>query len=164
MAKTNYTKVEEALDQNLRKMSIERLFDKANEATKKEKGSDDNKNTATFSKGGESPVSSPLDKTQINLIAALKRDIKSLRQKQHAAIYTKLGIKRSELKEKIDNPTGLTAEEWKEIKEIKAKIDVYKAQLSAQMPDFELSDQVELERHKHINKRFNVNDKWLPLH
>ncbi len=156
MAKTNYTKVEEVLEKELRRQSIEKLFDdKAQSHKQPAEGS------PPAEKGGKS---SSLDKAQMSLISALKRDIKFLRAKQHATMYTKLGIKRNELKQKIENPADLTAEEWVLIQKIKTKIDLYKAELAAQMPEFEFSQQIEHERQKHINKRFNVNEKWLPLH
>lgn len=152
MAKTNYTKVEEILETGLKKMSIEQLFEEAEKSGKK---TEDEQPT------GEQPS---LDKTYAKIISALKRDLKRLQYKSHQAFYSTLGMKKSELRKKIEKPEQLTPAEWEALIEIKKKIDLYKAQLSAQLPEFELSRAVEDERVKHINKRFNVNEKWLPLH
>ena len=73
-------------------------------------------------------------------------------------------MKKSELRKKIENPQALTPVEWETILQIKKKIDVYKAQISTQIPELELNQTIEDERVKQLNKRFNVNEKWLPLH
>lgn len=149
MTKTNYTKVEEILEQGLRKMSINKIFEDSEKAIKQK---------------GESKPESDLDKEKALFIANLKRDLKKLDYRAHMKFYSSLGMKKSELKKKIAAPNLLKPEDWEAIMAIKKKIDLYKAQLSTQIPEMELSQAIDEERTKHINKRFNVNEKWLPLH
>jgi hypothetical protein len=145
MAKTNYTKVEEILEQGLRRMSINQLFDESKKVVP------------------EKSVENPIEKEHEQLLSSIKRDLKYLHYKGHAKLYNSLGMKKSELKKLIDTP-NLSDAEWEKITQIKKKIDLYKAELAAQLPEIALKQTVEDERIKHINKRFNVNEKWLPLH
>lgn len=154
MAKTNYTKVEEILETGLKKMSIDHLF-KESERQKVNEGKE--KETP------ENEAASPA-KTYPKIISALKRDLRRLQYKNHQQFYSTLGMKKSELRKKIEKPESLTPAEWEALIQIKKKIDLYKAQLTAQLPEIELTQAIEQERVKHINKRFNVNEKWLPLH
>lgn len=151
MPKTNFTKVEEVMDQGLRKMSIDQLFNMADAAS---------------NLGAEHQYSehSTIERTKQKLIEALKRDIKYLDSKKHKSMYGELGVKKQDLKILISNPSSLTAEDWEKIKQIKAGIDKYRKEVMAQLPQENNEKLVEEERRKHINKRFNVNDKWLPLH
>ena len=145
MAKTNYTKVDITAEAGLRKMEIDRLF----EATPgKEKG----------------PSLSPEEKQKQKLIEGLKRDIQYLNPKRHKQLYTSLGYKRQDLKSLIENPSTLTLEDWEKIKQIKAGIEKYRKEVMAQLPSQMDEKIIEDQRVKHINKRYNVNDKWLPLH
>lgn len=150
MAKTNYTKVEEALTEGLRKLTISQLIEMADAASK--------------SKTDTAPVETParLDAIQKALVSALKRDLERL-HKQDTNVYEKIGVKKKEIKKFIDNPNTLTPEEWESIKQIKDKIDIYKKELTSSLPKVSDDQIVEGERVKHINKRFNINEKWLPL-
>lgn len=144
MAKTNYTKVDAAADMGLRKMEIDRLF----EATP----------------GKEKIPLTPEEKGKQKLLEGLKRDIQYLDPKRHKQLYTTLGYKRQDLKALIENPSTLTLEDWEKIKQIKKSIEKYRKEVMAQLPSQDDEKIVEEQRVKHINKRYNVNDKWLPLH
>ena len=82
MAKTNYTKVEEALAEGMRKMSVNRLLDAADEASKSKTGK-----TVKPAEG--------------QLLAAVHADLKHLK-KQGQDPYKKCGIDKSELKSFFD--------------------------------------------------------------
>lgn len=159
MAKTNYTKVEEIMEQGLRKMSINQVFDDSGKAEKKPR-----QTPLADQEEKTKDVDNQLNRAQIRLISALKRDLKYLHYRDHTDFYASLGMKKSTLKKKIETPSALKGEEWEAIKKIKQKIDLYRAELSKQIPEVELSQEVDEERIKHVNKRFNVNNKWLPLH
>jgi carbamoylphosphate synthase small subunit len=141
MPKTNFTKVEEVLEQGLRKMSIDQLF----EDSAKQKGTQ-------------------ADKNQKKLIEAVQRDVKFLDAKKHKVLYDGLGMKRQEIRTLLDNGARLTPAEWEKVKQIKEHIDKYRREVLAQLPVSTDDRLVEQERVKHIHKRFNVNDGWLPLH
>ena len=56
-------------------------------------------------------------------------------------------------------------EDWLRLKALKLRIDELKHELYGQESiDAEYDDQVDQERRRHINKRFNIRDGWLPLH
>ena len=158
MAKTNFTKVEVVLEQGLRKMNIDQIFEmadvSANIGSPKEKPSDPN----------DKKEASHLDKAQRKLLEVLERELRYLDVKQHKALYNQLGLKKQEIRELILKPSELKPEDWEKIKQIKEGIDKYRHEVLAQLPSSTNDKLVEEERRKHINKRFNVNDKWLPLH
>jgi hypothetical protein len=144
MAKTNYTKVDAVLTQSLRKMAVDQLFE---ESSKKENSS-----------------SPPLSKQKRQLLSSLKRNLKRFPTKTHEKLYELLELKRLDLKKKIEDSDSLTQEDWLFLESVATKIENYKQELLKQKPETENSSLVETERVKHINKRFNVNEKWLPLH
>lgn len=146
MAKTNYTKVDMAAEAGLRKMEIDRLFEE------------------TPSKSKDNKHLSPEEKGKQKLLEGLKRDIQHLDTKRHKQLYSTLGYKRQDLKTLIENPSALTLEDWEKIKQIKAGIEKYRKEVMAQLPSLNDEKIVEEQRTKHLNKRYNVNDKWLPLH
>lgn len=141
MAKTNFTKVEGALEEGMRQMIVQHLHTLADSIS----------NTK------------PKDETsQKKLMAALKFGLNRM-EKQDAELYKKLGISKVELKKLIEKKEILSDEDFEKIKSIKAKVEALKKELEEKSP--ESNDQlIEKERVKHINKRFNTNDKWLPLH
>lgn len=142
MSKTNFTKAEEALSDVLHKMSKEQLLKEADSAQ------------------GKLKAESLEEAKRIQIIAALQRTLKHLYRVDHD-IYKKLGIKRKKLEELFAHAAQLSSEEWHLILEIKVKLIEYRKQMS---PISGTNEQlVEEERHEHINKRFNVNKKWLPL-
>jgi len=151
MAKTNYTKVEEALIAGLTKMSMRHLLELADRA-----------------QAGEAATPSETDAIIIPearrmVIAVLRQDLKNLKRKD-TKVFSKLGIPKEGIQKILDNPTALTPEEWQKVKEIHQKVIEYKKELLKKLPEVTDDQLVEAERKKHINKRYNINEKWLPLH
>lgn len=144
MAKTNFTKVEEILDEGLRKITVEHLLD----LTDKPDGARQKKFESSSSR--------------INVVSMLLKDLKQL-QKQGKEPYEKLGIKKNFLKKFIDHPEVITPEEWKTIQGIKTKLDVFKKELAEKHPQVSDDDVIAQQRRRHITKRFNINEKWVPL-
>jgi len=148
MSKTNYSKVEKALDDGLQKMVASQLLDLADAASNMGK-----------------PIPSeqlPSLEMRTATLKSLDRDLKKLHRKD-AGVYKKVGFVRSALKKLIDHPDTLTPEDWKQVKKIKEKVEVYKKELAKTLPQTSDDTLVESERVKHINKRFNTNENWLPL-
>lgn len=140
MVKTNYTKAEEAWSESLQKTMKTRLLEEAD-----------------LAKG--LPSKAEL-KARSMLATSLLRELKRL-YRQDKEIYKKLSIKRKSLEKQLEDFTHLTSEEWKGIVEIKDKVQKHLQQL-AQAPVS--NDQlIEEQRLLHINKRHNINEKWLPL-
>lgn len=146
MAKTNYTKVDAALDSGLRKMEIDALFEASPSQSKQ-----------------KTPLTAEEKKKQ-KLLDGIKRDIQYLDPKRHKQLYATLGYKRQELKVLLENASSLTLEDWEKIKQIRASIEKYRKEVMAQLPSHNNEKLIEEQRVKHVNKRYNVNDKWLPLH
>ena len=140
MVKTNYTKVEEAFEDGFRKATVNNLLDMTG------------KNT------GGVEASAPTA-AQRQLLFALKYELRHL-EKQGQVPYDKLGVTKKELKQWMNNPSSLTSKDWQKIKQIKEQINEFKKELAEKTSSDEI---VTIERNKHINKRFNVNDRWLPL-
>lgn len=123
MAKTNFTKVEEMLDQGLRKITVEHLYEMADVA----KGTGNPLAASTEKKAPQ------LDKTQTHLISSLQRDLKLLK-KQEEDMYVKLGIKKKHLKKMIENPSALKPEDWQTLKQIQEKIAAFREELKKNAP------------------------------
>jgi len=146
MAKTNYTKVEEALAEGLRKIDKTRLL----EAVPASKAS-----TSPALSAGEIAL-------RKQLIAALHVDLAYL-LKEGFNLYGKEKITKNEIKKFKENPAQLSSEEWEKIKKIKENVDQFKKELEKKIKSASNDDLIEKERRKHVTKRFNVNEKWLPL-
>lgn len=141
--KTNYTKVEEALKEGMQKYSLHKLLDEADEAqnVKKESSPDENL-------------------TKQKTVISIQRAVKSY-SKVDKKFYKKIGYKREDIKNLLSNPDCSQPEVWKNILQLKEKIEAYKK--ADPSLNFE-EDIVKKERVKHVNKRYNVKDNWLPLH
>lgn len=139
MAKANYTKVEEALNEGMLKMTMQQLHALADGKTDEAR------------------------KNQGKLLAILKIDLRWI-AKTDPSLFTKLAIKKDEIKKLFENPSSITPEDWKNLIELKERIDQCKKELFASKPGETNEQIIEKERVKHVNKRFNTNEKWLPLH
>lgn len=140
MAKTNYGKVEKAIDEELRKMEVQSLL----KLTKK--------------KGKEEIPSSEVCTV---VVKSLKNDLIRL-HKQDKEILKKLEIERGEIKQWSDHASALVPQEWEKIKQIKTKLEEYKKGLNKKN---RASNEQLVKKgvQEHINKRHNVRDKWLPI-
>lgn len=140
MAKTNYSKVEELLSQGQERLKIQGWID----MTKVEK-----------------TLEEPNPKAY--LLFSLNRGLELL-SKDDKVFAEKLGISKADIQKLIDKPEDLQAKDWALIKEIRQKLKDHLAKVAEALPDISNEDIVENERVKHLNKRFNTRDKWLPLH
>ena len=58
-----------------------------------------------------------------------------------------------------------TLEDWQRLKVLKEKITELKVELyGEEVTNPQDEDHIEKQRKKHINKRYNVKDDWIPLH
>lgn len=145
MAKTNFSKVEGALNEGLLKLTVKNLLDLADVAS--------GKNVQNPAKIAEAR------KTLANV---LKLELKHL-AKQDAEIYTKLQLDKDALAKLMEHSDNLTNAEWDQLLNAKVKVDQFRQEQQKALTPEVNEKLVEEERHKHINKRFNINDKWLPL-
>ena len=96
------------------------------------------------------------------LLTVLKYEIKRL-TRLGVNPYELLKIDKSELKKFINQPGEVTLVEWEKIKKWKNEIDSLMLRYESNDSVIEDEEEIERARQIHINKRFNVNDKWLPL-
>lgn len=159
MAKTNYSKVEQALDEGLKRLSVDKLLEYSDVSSKLGQ-------TPSIAKQGRlenEEAALRLKQDKHLLVASMQFDINRL-FKKNKHLYTKLGTHHEEITSLFNDIDTLTEDRLKRLLEIKKSLDDYKAKLKEKKPDSSNDAIVEHERKKHINKRFNVKDKWLPLY
>lgn len=139
MAKTNFTKVEGSLSEGLRKIDVSKLLDITEGAATAEQ---------LHARG--------------QLLAVLQYELKVL-FRQGANPYQELKIDKKELKKFTENVAGLTQQDVDKLKKMKEQVDAFKVDFAKKNPQASDEDVVTKERRKHVNKRFNINDNWLPL-
>lgn len=138
MPKTNFSKTEIALDEMLQKMTKAKLLELADSAM------------------GQSL---PTPSERLKTIQILQLELRFL-FRNFKEIFKTLNIDKKWLKSITQNTEQLTEEEWVKVVEMKVLVDSQIKKVTQSISD---DDLIELERKKHINKRFNVNTKWLPL-
>ena len=151
MAKTNFSKVEEALAQGILKMSVEKLMEYAD--------------LAAMMGGANSTkdkVTSGALESQGRILKVLERDAVRLHKKDHS-LYKNMGIEKKQLDDLFAKTVLLTPKEWELVRQIQLKLKTYKDKMRKSIPKEADDKLVDKERKKHINKRFNVRDEWLPL-
>lgn len=145
MSKTNFSKVEKSLEEGMIKIKSQNLLKEADAYAAK------------------TPKESVPTKEECQAaLTGIERDLKKL-LKQDEKIYKKLGFHKMDLKKLLSNPSLLTPQDWKTVKDIKERIEKYKKELAARLPFESDEDLVENQRTKHLTKRFNINDRWIPL-
>jgi len=137
MAKTNYTRVEEALAEGLRKMEMNRLLIIADTVS------------------GKQPPSSHQEHTQF--LKMLHHDLRNL-QKAGKDPFEKGNFDKDEILKYLKDPTSISEEGWKKIEDFKKHITILKGEKKED--DEKL---IEEQRKSQKTKRFNIKDKWIPL-
>lgn len=137
MAKTNFTKAENALNNEMIKTTVRQVNSMADKKNPNE-----------------------IESTN-KLIALLKFELAWL-EKQDKNLLKNQGISKSEIKAFIQKKEALTKEDLDKLLIIKEKIEVFKKEINKKSAKTD-DELVNKERNKHINKRFNTNDNWLPL-
>jgi hypothetical protein len=150
MAKTNFTKVEEILNEGLRKISAEQLLELADAAPPLQPAERDK---AARSVGL---------RAQHRALLTLTRDLKRL-QKLGKEPYKALGVSKEYLKNLLGLERELTTEELEKVSVIKKDLQKFKEELKAKPPKVSDDAIVEEQIKEHKNKRFNIRKEWLPL-
>ncbi len=141
MAKTNLTKVEGMLDQGILKITVNNLLELADIAS------------------GMGTEVKPKELSPENLIGFVEKELLWIYRKDKE-IFKELELNKKKLKAIFKHPDTATPEEVNYIRELKEKLTKFKKEKLPAQTDDEL---INLEQKKHINKRHNVNEKWLPL-
>lgn len=154
MAKINYSKVEEALNAGLTKMSIEELDKLAK--IYREIGRPELRKLA------EKAVEAAMVKAQIR-----KAMLHVLRQgeKTHFddEFYKEFNLTHTEFGTLLNKGKELTEEDWGLLDKIKVKISAEKEAQIKENPEFQDEKIVEKNRKNQVNARINIKKTWLPL-
>lgn len=134
MAKINLTKVEGALHEGLEKIRREKL-----EAL--------TENSNTLGK----------EKKEMQILLVLVNQLRHL-FKENLEDYKAVGMTIKEVEELLKKKEPLNKEVQNRLLHAKKMIKKIKAKNTKESQEL-----VDMERRRHINKRFNVNEKWLPL-
>jgi hypothetical protein len=147
MAKVNFTKVENAFDKALQKLLIDHLSE-----------------LAAIANVIQDPQTNLSSKTIEDIIIRFQKELKKLKKKD-PKLYERLNLSpEDELRFALPF-NEFMQEDWFRLKNLKVRIDELKHELYGQESlDAEYEKQVSKERRRHINKRFNIRDGWLPLH
>ncbi|MCB1113703.1 MAG: hypothetical protein KDK62_02995 [Chlamydiia bacterium] len=140
--------MENLLDEGLLKMSQDELLELASKAS-------------SF-KGDEKEI--PSVQARTILLSFMQHDLEIMAKVEDADPENRAGITQKVLKKDLENIRELSPERWEELKSARERLLAYKNELWDKIPHLSNEEIIELERKKHINKRFNVRDKWLPLH
>jgi 16S rRNA C967 or C1407 C5-methylase (RsmB/RsmF family) len=144
--KVNFTKVENAFDNALKKIFIDNLSELAA--------------IATIIHTPESNLSS---QTIEEIIGRFQKELKRLK-KQDIKLYQRLNLSEEEANRFALSSDQYTQADWLRLRSLKERIDELKRELYGEdILDVENEKRVAKERNRHINKRFNIREGWLPL-
>ena len=144
MAKTNFTKVEEVLTEGLLKIERDRLLQIADETS------------------GKTKIESKDILEQKTLFKTIKYHLKYLK-KLKINPFEKSTYNKKEIKDLLKIETLLEEKDFKKLQSFNDSLETYKKQeepMKKEALDEALIEQMRL---KQINKRFNINENWLPL-
>jgi hypothetical protein len=155
MAKTNFTKVEGLLEDSIVKKKVEKWGKMADIAQSVQRP----EMRKLVESANEAAEKIAIDKKALlHALVRAKKDFKGPK------FYEAIGISSEELDALLSNPKELKPEDWQRLQEIRVKVaDFKKKDIEEHIKESGDDAIVTGERRKHINKRFNINEKWLPL-
>lgn len=140
MSKTNFTKVEEALDKGLEQRAADHLL----------------------AKTGKTVLPQASEEQRL-FLRRLQHELKWL-LKRHDEFHKILGLSKEELSQLIHRkPEPFSDQEWAQLQELEKACEKARAEVEKGKTAVSNEGIVQKERKRHLNKRFNVSDKWLPL-
>ena len=146
MTKINFSKVEKSLDFALQKLFIDNLSE-----------------LAAIANVAQDPQKHLSNKKIEEIIARFQKELNTIK-KQDPSLFDKLNLSAEEEERFNRMASEYSQEDWLRLKTLKLRIDELKHELYGQESTAEDGQQIEKERRRHIHKRFNVRDGWLPLH
>lgn len=146
MSKTNFTKVEEALAEGMRKIEVDKLL-----------------TIADANSGKSSPEKkSKIDSIHLRRLVKVDEELKSL-EKLGKNPYVRLRIAKEEMEKFLNDPANLTAKDWERLQAIIKQVTSYKSEIERKPLVSSDEDLIKQQQKKQAGKRFNVNEKWIPL-
>lgn len=153
MAKTNFTKAENLLKENLTKIEVTRLGKIADIAQKVKP-----EMRKLIEQAATVGAKAELDRKLL-----LRRILRAMKEFNSPEFYQAIGMSSDELETLLKDPSEISPDDWNRLYIIREKIMSFRKSYQETHPEVSESTLIEKERHRHINKRFNVNEKWLPL-
>ena len=147
MSKVNFSKVEKSFEKAMEKRLIEELSE-----------------LAIIADGIQDPKKVVSSKAVEEIIDRIQKELKKIKEEDEV-LFKKLNLS-PEVEQRlyISLPNEFLQEDWLHLKELKQRLDELKKELhGTETLNAENNEQIEKERKKHINKRFNVREGWLPL-
>jgi hypothetical protein len=145
--KINYSQVEGAFDRSLQKLAIDNLSE-----------------LASIASAIQNPDAQISGKAVEEIISRFQKELKRLK-KGDPKLYEKLSLSPEDEEKLGQKASQFVHQDWLRIKELKLAIDELKKELYGEEAlSAEDEAQVKKERKRHLNKRFNIRDGWLPLH
>jgi hypothetical protein len=153
--KNNFGKAEEALERQLKKMEIDALHRLADASQQV----------------GQPELRNIIEKSVLaaSKIAAKRKALLHFVKTNSDRYGSKELYERAELPEQelkaflLKSFQEILPEQWRQLERVKEELLQAKAAYEQLHPEKSDASIVDKERQKHINKRYNVNDKWLPL-
>lgn len=147
MAKINFSKAEKSFDKALQKLLIDNLSE-----------------LATIANVIQDPQKEISSKAIEEIIKRFQKELKKIK-KQNPPLFNKLNLSPQDEERFGNRASEYTQEDWMRLKELKVRLDELRHELYGQETlDVEYENQILKERRRHVNKRFNIRDGWLPLH
>lgn len=143
MPRADFTKVETALDAGLRKIVVGQLL-----------------NEADANQGN--PAVPGAEAAHKQLLIGLQHELHYL-HRLGLTPYKLLKLRKKKFAEWVEHPETVTEKEWEMIKGLKGKLALIRADYEKKAKTGDNETLVDSERRKHIYKRFNINEKWLPI-
>lgn len=146
MPKVNFSKVEKSFDRALQKLLVDNLSE-----------------LAAIANVIQDPQKSITSKTIEDIIIRFQKQLKKMK-KSDPIFFQKLNLSPEE-EERFSHPHAeYTQQDWDRLRTLKLRIDEVKHELYGEDSiNVENDTHVEKERKKHIHKRFNIREGWLPL-
>lgn len=162
MAKTNFTKVEEALNEGMRKIEVNRLLVVADENAAAAKKSGEEQPEGAEPGEAKPAMASKVDPANVQRLTWVHSELKAL-DKLGEQPYVRLGIDKDEIKKFVKDSGALTEADWEKVKAFKEQILAYKKERNVPGAPENDDDLITQQRKSQKTKRFNINNKWIPL-
>lgn len=146
MSKIDFTKVEQALKEGILKINISHLIHLADISSSLGKQAKDKKLT--------------YDQQVRIALKGLEENVKKIKRLDKD-VYRDLGFSKEKQDYFFNPETKLTNEDWVFLKAMHAKVEAALSLVKSKEPSDQ--DIIQSQRKKQVTKRFNINDKWIPL-
>lgn len=145
MSKVNFTKVDQALDEASHQLFIDSLAE-----------------LSTIANMLQNP-DRKIGKNEEEIIIRFQNELKRIK-KEDFSLFEKLSLTAEEEDRMLRPISEYVKEDWAQLKSLRERIDELRKQVTGKLELNEANDEiVEKEKKRHINKRHNVREGWLPL-